>query len=191
MPSTHETILLCLFLLYFIQQFDFSAGYAYLSILRISCIWAILSLNPWLFSREVGFPKQVWTCCALNGWVEMATIFHWGRCFVLFLNCHCCPSFRLYLTIRVVLFWTRAVGRWEAPKFWADQCGARRCLSSLRCRSALAFPIPQHIKLPAAPSNWACWLLKPLSKLWKVWQLIHGLSFLKLYVWLWRRALIP
>lgn len=65
------------------QQSNFSAklwlpqlfGNAYLNILRISCIRAVLPLDNVLFLTEVGFPKQVWTWCALNGWIEMAPRF--------------------------------------------------------------------------------------------------------------------
>lgn len=169
-PSTHETILLCLFLLYLIQHCNFSAklwlpklfGYAYLNILRISCIWAILSLDPWLFSREGDFPKQVWTWCALNGWVEMAIIFHWDRSFDLFLSCHsfCTSSYRIalmFLIIWVVWFWTHVLGLDEEPLGSGLASVEQNATSHLRgaCRSAFALPIPHHTKRAAAPSDWA------------------------------------
>lgn len=188
--STRETVLQ-----YLIQHSNFSAklwlpqlfGYAYLNILRISCIWAILSLDPWLFSREGDFPKQVWTWCALTGWVEMAIIFHWGRSFDLFLSCHCLLCFLLQDSTHVpnhqgcLVLDTCARVRCGAPEFWAGQCGANRHLSSLRCLPLCLLPscTPSY-QACLGSSDWAVYLLKPLHKLLKLCQLIHGSPFSKL-----------
>lgn len=176
MPSTYKTILLCLFWPYLVQQSNFSAklwlpqlfGNAYLSILRISCIQAVLSLDHWLFLREVGFPKQIWTWCALNGWVEMAAVFHCGvvlSCF--WATVSLCPSsYRIapmHLTIWVVLFWTHVL--------WVGEKSLSSGLASVDQDAAshlwgAALPQPfLYLQHPAAPSNWACCWLKPLNKL--------------------------